>query len=122
MILVDTSVWIDHLRYGDTMLAELLKQNEILMHPMVLGELACGNLQNRSQLLLLWMNLPQVKQASHQEVMICIEHNKLMGLGIGYVDVHLIAATLLQSDAVLWTRDKRLHKAAEKLGLALTEH
>ena len=122
MILVDTSVWIDHLRSGDGMLAELLRQNEVLMHPMVLGELACGNLKNRSELLILWMNLPQAKQANHREVMVSIEQNKLMGIGIGYVDAHLIASTLLQLNAVLWTRDKRLHKAAEKLGLALTEH
>lgn len=121
MILVDTSIWIDHLRAGDAALTQLLQRNKVFMHPMVLGELACGNLQNRSQLLYLWMNLPQSKQANHQEVMVYIEQNKLMGLGIGYVDIHLLAAVMLQTNALLWTRDKRLHRAAEKLGLAFVE-
>ncbi len=83
MILADTSVWIDHLRNGDSVLESLLDQNEILMHPMVVGELACGNLRDREEYLGFLTNLPQMPLASHQEVLSLIERNQLMGQGIG---------------------------------------
>ena len=118
MILVDTSVWIDHLRAGDAELADHLLHGRIVMHPMIMGELACGNLQNRNKLLSLWGHLPQAKQATHQEVMYCIEQNHFMGRGIGYVDACLLSSTLLMSDTLLWTRDKRLNKLATELHLA----
>ena len=117
MILVDTSIWIDHLRSGDEHLAALLQQNQVLMHPMILGELACGSLQNRAQLLFLWMNLPQATVASHQETLYCLEQHKLMGRGIGYVDTNLLASVLLMPGTRFWTRDKRLATIAGELGM-----
>ena len=95
MILVDTSVWVDHLRSGDPVLAGLLEQNRVVMHPMVLGELACGSLQNRRQLLQLWQQLESLQPVSHDEALYFIEQNGLMGKGIGYVDVHLLASAAI---------------------------
>ena len=118
MILVDTSVWIDHLRSGDALLADLLYRNQVVMHPFVIGELACGNLRRREQVLGLLNDLPQASVASHHEVLHLIEHKKLMGLGIGFVDAHLLASTALMDSASIWTRDKRLHRVAEGLKLA----
>jgi len=83
MILVDTSVWIDHLRSGTPLLAKLLEQNRVVMHSMVLGELACSNLQNRRQLLQLWQNQDSLQSVSHDEALYFIEQNELMGKGIG---------------------------------------
>jgi len=119
VIIVDTSIWIDHLRNGDEQLVYLLSQAQVLMHPMIVGELACGYLQNRQELLVLWSKLPQATIASHEEVMVCIEQNHLMGKGIGYVDVHLLASAMLSQNALIWTRDKRLNQLANKLDLAL---
>lgn len=121
MILVDTSVWIDYLRSGEPQLADHLQNCRIIMHPMVLGELACGNLQNRSQLLRLWSDLSQAVPATHEEVMRLIERHKLMGCGIGYVDIHLLASVMMTQNALLWTRDKRLHKVAASMELAWFE-
>ena len=113
MILVDTSVWIDHLRAGDTELAALLNGNQVLMHPFVLGELACGNLRNRSEVLSLFKDLPHVALAA----LFCIERHALMGRGIGYIDAHLLAAVTLDGLARLWTRDKRLRTLVNSLAL-----
>ncbi|MEZ5535424.1 MAG: type II toxin-antitoxin system VapC family toxin [Thiolinea sp.] len=121
MILVDTSVWIDHLRSGEPQLMNYLQQGQVVMHKMVLGELACGNLQNRKQLIGLWSALPAAVSASHAEVMLCIEQRKLMGRGIGYVDIHLLASVMLTGSTKLWSRDKRLDKVASELGLSLAE-
>ncbi len=121
MILVDTSVWVDHLRSGNPRLTELLEQNRVLMHPMVLGELACGNLQNRRQLLQLWQSLDVLQAVSHDEALYFIEHNGLMGKGIGYIDAHLLASVALIAGAKLWTRDKRLAQVASELGYAWEE-
>ena len=118
MILVDTSVWIEHLRKGDDRLAALLESNLVAMHPFVTGELACGNLRNRETLLRLFQNLPQSPVATHEEVMHFIQQRDLMGRGIGYVDAHLLAAVALEGDSRLWTRDKRLHAVANELNLA----
>ena len=120
MILVDTSVWIDHLRAGDAALVSLLDNSKVLSHPFVTGELACGNLLNRSSLLKLLGELPQATVASQEEVLFFIEHNKLMGKGIGFIDAHLLAATALQGSARIWTRDKCLAKTANDLQLALS--
>ena len=117
MILVDASVWVDHLRRGDKTLVSLLTQGLVCTHPMVIGELACGNLQNRAELISLWQDLPFAIEAGYQEAMFFIESNKLMGKGIGYVDLHLLAATQLTSDTQLWTRDKRLATIAGALGI-----
>ncbi len=118
MILVDTSVWIEHLRKGDDRLAALLNSSRVVMHPFVTGELACGNLQNRDALLRLFRNLPQSPVATHEEALHFIEQRALMGKGIGFIDVHLLAAVALDGNMRLWTRDKRLHNIAKELDLA----
>jgi hypothetical protein len=121
VILVDTSVWVDHLRSGDPVLAELLQQSRVIMHPMVLGELACGNLQNRQQLLQLWQQLESLQVVSHDEALYFVEQNGLMGKGIGYVDVHLLASAAIAAGVKLWTRDKRLAQVAADLRYAWEE-
>ena len=118
MILVDTSVWIDHLRAGDAVLATMLNSSQVLMHPFVLGELACGNLRNRTELLALLKDLPQAALATDAEVLFFIEQHALMGRGIGYVDVHLLAAVALDGATRIWTRDNRLQTVADALALA----
>lgn len=115
MILVDTSVWIDHLRKNEPVLAELLLQNKVLCHPFVRGELALGNLQQRNKILSALDNLPQAPLVFTEEVNFFIESHQLFGLGIGYIDAHLLASTKLIGNAKLWTRDKRLSSAATKL-------
>lgn len=117
MVLVDTSVWIDHFGSGDSDLVDLLKTSSVLMHPFVVGELACGNLRRRAEILALLNNLPEVNVAQDSEVLVCIERNELMGRGIGYVDAHLLAAVMLTDSTRLWTRDKRLDTLARDLGL-----
>jgi len=118
MILVDTSVWVDHLRAGDYALAQLLEQGAVCVHPMIIGELACGHLQNRSRLLELLNNLAQSVPASHEETLYFLETHKLMGNGIGWVDVHLLASISLTPGCLLWTRDRRLHAVAQTLDIA----
>jgi len=115
MILVDTSVWIDHLRSADAVLSTLLEQNRVVMHPLVMGELACGNLQHRAELLHLWKRLESIQAVTHDEALYFIEQIKLMGKGIGYVDVHLLASLALTGSTKLWTRDKRLMRVAVEL-------
>jgi predicted nucleic acid-binding protein len=117
MILVDTSVWIDHLRRGDDTLAELLEGTEVWCHLFVRGELACGHLQNRREILSLMESLPESPVAGHEEVMTMVESRRLMGRGLGWVDVHLLASAML-AGIPLWTRDRRLASVAEELGLA----
>jgi predicted nucleic acid-binding protein len=118
VILVDTSVWIDHLRQGDAALAEALEAGLVLVHPFVVGELACGNLANRVEVLGLLQALPKGRLASDEEALAFIEARHLMGRGIGYVDVHLLASVALEGGATLWTRDKRLAAVAVDLSLA----
>ncbi|HAF55637.1 MAG TPA: VapC toxin family PIN domain ribonuclease [Thauera sp.] len=123
MILVDTSIWIDHLRAGDEHLRGLLDHGRVLSHPSVVGELALGNLNNRSVILDAVTQLPQAQIATDDEVLRFIEAHALFGLGIGYVDASLLAATRLTPGAKLWTRDKRLLTASSRLELAyLPEH
>jgi predicted nucleic acid-binding protein len=118
VILVDTSVWIDHLRVGDPKLSALLQDAQVLAHPWVIGELALGQLSRRSEILRLLSNLPLATVATEAEVMTLVETQRLFGLGIGNVDAHLLAATLLTTDASLWTRDKRLAAASTDLGIS----
>ena len=120
MILVDTSVWVEHLRRGLPRLASLLQEGEALIHPWVIGELACGNLRNRQEVLELLQGLPAATVASDTEVLLLIERGHLMGRGIGYVDVHLLASARL-SHCRLWTQDRRLAAVAEELGLGASE-
>ena len=118
MIVVDTAVWIDYLRGAETALASLLSEGQVLAHPMVVGELACGNLRNRDEVLGLLGGLPRAPAATDQEVLAFIEHHRLMDRGIGYIDAHLLAATALASPSQLWTNDRRLSETAARLGLA----
>jgi predicted nucleic acid-binding protein len=105
MILVDTSVWVDHLRKGEQGLAALLTASNVLMHPFVVGELACGNLHQRKEVLALLRDLPRAAIATDDEVLLFIEQHTLMGRGLGYIDAHLLASVALQGTARLWTRD-----------------
>jgi len=121
MILADTSVWIDHLRKTDDLLVSLLNSAQVAIHPFIIGELACGNLKNRTELLALLKRLPVVQPARQEEVLYFIEHNQLMGRGVGFIDAHLLASLALSSHTLLWTRDKRLALAAQQLGMAFNE-
>ena len=117
-IIADSSIWIDHLNKGDAELAGLLKRRRILLHPMIMGEVALGSIANRAAVLEELAALPQASPASHAEVMAMIGWLDLFNRGVGYVDAHLIAATRRTSGTLLWTRDKRLHAQAERLGIA----
>lgn len=119
MVLVDTSVWVDHLRDNDPRLADLLTRNQVVSHPFVRGELALGNLRQRDVILSALDNLPQAPVAFADEVNFFIETHALFGLGIGLIDAHLLAATQLMGNAKLWTRDKRLLAVAVRLNLAV---
>ena len=119
MILADTSVWVDHLRRRSSLLVEALAAGQILIHPFVIGELALGHLVPRESVLRDLQELAQSIVASQNEVLEFIERESLQGLGIGYVDVHLLASARLTVGTSLWTRDRRLHRVAEKLKLAL---
>lgn len=119
MILVDTSVWIDHLRQGDAELQSLLQTGSVLAHPFVTGELALGHLQNRDTVLGALQDLPQATVATDAEVLRFIGQQSLYGLGIGYIDAHLLAAVALSAGSLLWTRDKRLQTTAVRLGLGM---
>ena len=115
MILVDTSVWIDHLQTSIALLADALEAEDVLVHPFVIGELACGEMKERHKVLGLLTTLPSIVVATDEEVLLFIENHRLMGKGIGYVDAHLLASTALTDGAQLWTRDKRLIAIAEQL-------
>lgn len=121
MILVDTSVWVDHLRSGGTPLAGLLVEGRVCIHRMIIGELACGNLRDRETILRLLSQLPKVAEATHDEVMRFIEIHQLMGRGIGYIDMHLLTAASLDNGVRLWTRDKRLTGVTVDMGLGFPE-
>lgn len=116
MILVDTSVWIGHLGSGNSALERLLEAGLVLGHPWVVGELALGRLSQRHEVIRLFERLPQASVATTEEVMTLIDLHRLPGQGIGYVDAQLLAATLLTSDAALWTFDRALAEAAYRLG------
>ena len=118
MILADTSVWIEHLRTGRTGLEAALAEGEVLTHPLVLGELACGNIANRREILALLRELSVAREASHAEAMTLIDNRRLMGRGIGYIDVQLLAATAITPLARLWTLDRRLARIAAEMGVA----
>lgn len=117
MILVDTSVWVDHLRVADRQLAGLLLDEAVLCHPFVVGELACGTLGRRGEVLGLLRNLPQAPVVDQDEVLAFVEAHALMGSGLGWVDVHLLASVALAGER-FWTRDRRLAQAARRLGVA----
>jgi predicted nucleic acid-binding protein len=118
MILVDTSVWIDHLARGDASLMALLEDGEVLTHPHVIGEIALGSLSKRDETLGALQALPMAPIVSVEEAMAFLQFERLHGMDIGYVDLHLLAATRLRQGTLLWTRDKRLRQVATRLKLA----
>ena len=111
MILIDTSVWVEHLRSGMSSLEALLADGDVICHPFIIGELACGNLRNRKEILALLRELPMALRAEDDEVIDFIEHHKLMGKGLGYIDIHLLMSARL-TKIPLWTLDKRLNDVA----------
>lgn len=117
MVIVDTSIWVTHLREGNRHLEELLLDAEVVCHPFIIGELACGNIKNRKEVLSLLQSLPMVPNVTQEELLYFIERNELMNIGIGFVDTHLLAAARL-SRIALWTSDKRLKSAAMRLKVA----
>ena len=117
MILADTSIWIDHLRSGSKELRKHLNEGQIVIHPSIIAELALGSLQDRAKTLALLDLLPQVRVAQLSEVRRMIEARRLYSLGIGLTDAQLIASAFINPSTLLWTRDKRLRKAAESLGI-----
>ena len=114
MVLVDTSVWVAHLRDGNIGLETLLNESHVACHPFIVGELACGNLKNRSEILPLLQALPMTVHAQHDEVMDLIETHSLMGKGLGYIDMHLLASAIL-TELPFWTLDRKLDETASKL-------
>ena len=117
MILVDTSVWVDHLRRGDRRLAELLLTDQVACHPFVIGELACGDIRNREEVLTLLSALPHLTKADDIEVLDFIGRHRLMSRGLGLIDIHLLASCAL-AGTELWTRDKRLGQTAGAVGVS----
>ena len=116
MVLVDTSIWVTHLRQGSRQLEKLLMDAEVMCHPFIIGELACGNLKNRNEIIPLLQSLPMAPSIDFDEFLFYIDRNHLMGKGIGFVDVHLLASAQL-TGIPLWTADKRLKSATDQLGL-----
>ncbi|MBI4691062.1 MAG: PIN domain-containing protein [Nitrospirae bacterium] len=116
MVLVDTSVWVSHLCDGNPGLERLLNDGEVVCHPFIVGELACGNLKNRKEILSYLQSLPMAILAEDEEVLRFVENNQLMGKGLGYIDVHLIASSVL-TEVPLWTFDKILDRRTKKIGL-----
>ena len=117
MVLVDTSIWVTHLCQGSRQLEKLLMDAEVMCHPFIIGELACSSLKNRNEIISLLQSLPMAPTIEFDEFIFFIERNRLMGIGIGFVDVHLLASAQL-TGIPLWTADKRLKSAATKLDLA----
>ena len=120
MVLVDTSIWVDHLHAPDTRLQEALRAGDVIAHPFIIGELACGNLRQRARVLSLLESLPTASVATHEEVLTLLGAQRLFGKGLGYIDVHLLASARL-SHVKLWTRDKNLRRAAVSLELSFKE-
>lgn len=119
MILVDTSIWIDHFRHGDDELRKIIQEDRLLCHPAIIGELGLGSLRNRNDVITFLAAQREVLVATHDEVMVMIDRHSLFSMGIGYTDANLLASTLIDPRAILWTRDKRLASAAQKAGAAL---
>ncbi len=116
MVLVDTSVWVDHLGNGNPRLEKLLNDGDVVSHPFIIGELACGNITNRSEILTLLNSLPMVDTVDDKEILLFIERNNLMGHGLGLIDIHLLASTVL-NNVFLWTLDKQLRDESSKIGI-----
>ncbi len=121
MVLVDTSVWISHLRHGNSSLQKLLQEGRVASHPFIIGELACGNIQNRMEILSLMQSLPILDVVEHEELLLFIENHTLMGIGLGFVDVHLMASAML-AGIPLWTQDKKLKQTCFCLNIDFSIH
>lgn len=120
MVIVDTSVWVLHLHHGNIYLERLLNDGDVVCHPFIVGELACGNLKNRTEILSLLQALPQAILLEHEEIMQFIENHKLMGKGLGYIDIHLLASALL-TEVSIWTLDKRLDEISTEIGIGFNK-
>ncbi len=120
MVLVDTSIWVTHLRQGGRQMEKLLMDAEVMCHPFIIGELACGNLKNRNEIISLLQSLPMASTIEFEEFLFFIDKNQLVGKGIGFVDVHLLASAQL-TGVPLWTADKRLKSAANQLDLTFKQ-
>ena len=116
MVLVDTSIWVTYLRQGSRQLEKLLMDAEVMCHPFIIGELACGNLKNRNEIISLLHSLPMVPAIEFDEFLFFINQNHLMGKGVGFVDIHLLASARMIGVS-LWTGDKKLKSAADQLEL-----
>ena len=116
MILVDTSVWIDHFHHSDEGLKELLLSNQVCIHPFILGELCCGNISNRKEVLSLLRTLKSIDLVLDEEAFMLIEERKLFGKGLGFIDIHLLASALIHH-VPIWTRDQSLKRIAGELGV-----
>jgi predicted nucleic acid-binding protein len=121
VVLVDTSIWIDHLRKASCKLASLLEAEEVTIHPFVLGELACGNLSSRKEIIALLHALPGATKVEDDELLLFIERHHLMGRGIGLIDVHILASCCIDS-CLLWTTDKRLRVVAKEMNIDFSQH
>jgi hypothetical protein len=121
MVLVDTSVWISHFRHGNSGLQKLLQEDRVASHPFIIGELACGNISNRTEILSLMQSLPMLDVVQTEELLLFIDHNKIMGTGLGFVDVHLMAAAAL-AEVPLWTQDKKLKQTCARLSIDFSAH
>ncbi|MGA2091256.1 MAG: PIN domain-containing protein [Endomicrobiales bacterium] len=119
MILADTSVWIDHFRKGNPELKRLLDKNEVVCHPFIIGELACGNLKNRKEILVLLHALALIDMVENHEILAFIEKHQLMGKGLGLVDIQILSSALLNNDK-LWTLDKKLHQESRNFNIHYT--
>jgi len=122
LVLADTSVWVDHLRTPNPLMSQLAQQERLLTHPYVIGELAMGNLRGREAFIRSLRNMDRAARALDQEVTRLVEENRLYGLGIGWVDAHLLASTMLADDVLLWTHDRRLNTVAARFGRAAALH
>ena len=121
MVLVDTSIWIDHFKNGNNQLIKLLDNGEVFCHPLIIGELACGNISNRSEIISLLQSLPMLDVVGQEELLFFIEKNQIMGTGLGFVDAHLIATAIL-AGIPLWTEDKKLKQVCSLLSIDFRTH
>ncbi len=119
MILVDSSIWVDHFRRNNEILSDLLSRHQLLGHPFILGEIMMGNPENRVSIFEALSDLPQARIAENDEVMRFVERNKIYGSGVGYIDAHLLASVRLMPRSSIWTTDRRMALVAERLGILL---